>query len=75
MSTFNLNGEKVDSMSSYYPVISALIFSVAAIVNLTRALKQWPVQVGPLKVPMCASWIAFPVATLMAIWGFTQLSH
>ena len=39
-------------MSSYYPVISALIFSVAAIGNLTRALKQWPVQVGPLRVPM-----------------------
>jgi len=54
-------------MSSYYPVISALIFSVAAIGNLTRALKQWPVQVGPLRVPMFVSWIVFPTATLMAI--------
>jgi hypothetical protein len=75
MSTVNLNEEKADSMSSYYPVISALIFSVAAIANLTRALKQWPVQVGPLRVPVFASWIAFPVATLMAIWGFTQPSQ
>jgi hypothetical protein len=75
MNTFDLNEEKVNDMSSYYPIISALIFSVAAIANLTRALKQWPVQVGPLKVPMFASWIAFPVATLMAIWGFTQLSQ
>jgi len=60
-------------MSSYYLVISALIFSVAAIGNLTRVLKQWPVRVGPLKVPMFASWIVFPVATSMAIWGFMQL--
>jgi hypothetical protein len=60
-------------MSSYYPVISALIFSVAPIGNLTRALKQWPVQVGPLRVPMFVSWIVFPTATLMAIWGFMQL--
>jgi hypothetical protein len=33
------------------------------------------VQVGPIKVPMFASWIAFPVATLMAIWGFMQISQ
>ena len=62
-------------MSSYYPLISALIFSAAAIGNLTRALKQWSVQVGPLRVPMFASWIVFPVATLMAIWGFMQMSQ
>jgi len=62
-------------MSSYYPVISALIFSVAAIGNFTRVLKQWPVQVGPLKVPMFVSWIVFPAATLMSIWGFMQSSQ
>jgi hypothetical protein len=33
------------------------------------------VQVGPIKVPIFASWIAFPVATLMAIWGFMQISQ
>ena len=75
MSTLNVNEEKAEIMSSYYPVISALIFSVAAIVNLTRVLKQWPVQVGSLKVPMLASWIVFPFATLMAIWGFLQSSQ
>jgi hypothetical protein len=31
------------------------------------------VQVGPLRVPMFVSWIVFPTATLMAIWGFMQL--
>jgi hypothetical protein len=67
MSTLNVNEEKINNMSSYYPVISALIFSVAAIGNLTRVLKQWPVQVGPLKVPMFVSWIVFPAATLIAL--------
>jgi len=52
-----------------------LIFAVVAVGHLTRLLKRWPVQIGPVSVPMSVSWIGLPIAALISIWGFMQLGH
>ena len=62
-------------MSSYYAAVSALIFAVVAVGHLTRLLKRWPVQIGPLSVSMSVSRIGLPIAALISIWGFMQLGH
>ena len=62
-------------MSSYYAAVSALIFSVVAVVHLVRLSKGWSVQIGTLSVPMSASWFGLVVSGLLAIWGFLQVGH
>jgi hypothetical protein len=61
-------------MSSYYAVISALIFAVVAIGHLIRLLNRWTVQLGPFSVPMSISWAGL-VISLLSIWGFMQVAH
>ena len=60
-------------MSNYYAAVSALIFTVVAFGHLVRIIKRWAVQIGPLSVSMSVSWVGLVIASLLAIWGFTQL--
>jgi len=60
-------------MSNYYVAVSAPIFALVAIAHLVRLIKRWTVDIGPYEVPISISWAGFVVATLLAIWGFTQL--
>ena len=62
-------------MSNSYAAVSALIFAVVALAHIVRIIKQWTMRIGSLSVSMSVSWIGFVVATLMAIWGFMQLSQ
>jgi hypothetical protein len=62
-------------MSNYYAAVSALIFTVVAFVHLARIIKRWAVQIGPLSVSMSVSWVGLVIASLLAIWGFTQLGQ
>jgi hypothetical protein len=41
-----------------------------AIIQLVRAINEWPVQIGPFAVPVWFSWIAFVVAGALAAWAF-----
>jgi len=59
-------------MSNSYAAVSALVFTIVAIVHLARLVKSWPVQVGSFAVPMSLSWVGLPVSMLLAIWGFMQ---
>jgi hypothetical protein len=52
-----------------YEVVSAAVFAVVCIVQLLRALNQWPVQIGDLQIPVWASWLAAVLAGLLAAWG------
>jgi hypothetical protein len=61
-------------MSNSYAVVSALIFTVVAIMHVVRIINRWPVVVGPYSVSVNVSWEALIVAALLAIWGFIQLS-
>jgi hypothetical protein len=64
-----------ENKMSAYAAVTALIFAIVAVAHIVRITKRWAVQIGPLSVPLSASWIGFAVAALLAIWGFTQLGQ
>jgi hypothetical protein len=53
-----------------YVQVSGLFFSLLAIVQLTRLLLQWPVQVASVNVPLRASALAALVTASFAAWAF-----
>ena len=57
-----------------YALITALIFSLVAILHALRIFKGWTVQIGPHSVSMTVSWAGLVVAALLAIWGFSLSS-
>ena len=56
-----------------YAILTALLFTFVAIMHGWRIYNRWPVQIGPHSISMNVSWIGLFVATLLAIWGFSQL--
>jgi hypothetical protein len=58
-----------------FTVLSAAIFAVVAVLQLTRALFGWAITVdmgwGPASVPLWPNWVAFAVFALLAWLGFT----
>ena len=60
-------------MSNAYAAVSALIFTIVAVMHLVRIICRWSVVIGPRNISMNASWAGLVVAALLAIWGFTQL--
>ena len=57
-------------MLSRYAIVSGVVFGVIALMQLVRAMNQWPVQVGSFNVPVWASWIAALVAGSLCLWAF-----
>ena len=53
-----------------YALLAALIFTLVAVLQLTRAVAGWPIAVGTVSVPLWASWVAFVVAAVLAWLGF-----
>jgi hypothetical protein len=60
---------KEGTMRSYERV-SATVFGVVSVAQLTRAVLALPAQVGGYVIPVWASFIAFAVTGVLAIWGF-----
>lgn len=60
------------SGSQAYCRVSALIFSVVALLQAYRAMLGFPLHVGQFDIPIAASWFAAVVAGAMAIWGWRQ---
>jgi hypothetical protein len=56
-----------------YAFITAIIFSIVAIMHSWRIYNRWPVTIGPHSVSMNVSWAGLVVAALLAIWGFSLL--
>jgi uncharacterized membrane protein YecN with MAPEG domain len=54
-----------------YALITALIFTLVAILHGWGIFKGWTVQIGPHSVSMTVSWVGLIVAALLAIWGFS----
>ena len=57
-------------MSHKYVVVSGALFGVVAVLQAVRALNQWPLRVGPLDIPVWASWIGMVVAGSLCAWAF-----
>ena len=53
-----------------YEQVSGAFFSFLAIMQLTRAVLGWPIQVAAVAVPVWASVVAFLVTGSLAIWAF-----
>ena len=52
-----------------YVQVSGVFFGLLALVQLTRALSGWPVQVATVAVPIWASGIAFVITASFAAWA------
>jgi hypothetical protein len=53
-----------------YARFSGVFFSLLALVQLTRVVLRWPVQVADVTVPVWASALAFVIAATFAVWAF-----
>jgi len=53
-----------------YVQISGAFFSLLALVQLTRTVLRWPVQVDGVVIPVWVSGLAFFIASTFAIWAF-----
>lgn len=60
-------------MTSRYILVSGCVFGIVAIVQLVRALNQWPVQVSTFDVPVAFSWLAAAVTGSLCAWAFGSL--
>jgi hypothetical protein len=53
-----------------YEQVSGVFFSILAIVQLTRVIAGWEVNVANIVIPAWASVAAFLVAGSFAVWAF-----
>jgi len=53
-----------------YEQVSGTVFAVVALVQLTRIVLGWPVQVDLFTVPIWFSVVAFLVTGGLAVWAF-----
>jgi len=56
-----------------YLVISATVFAVVATAHLVRAIKAWPITIGPWNVPMDISWLGAVAAAALSLWAIVLL--
>jgi hypothetical protein len=56
--------------ASHYSLLVALIFALAAILQIVRAVKRLPVTIGQTSIPVWASWVACGVAITLAWLGY-----
>ena len=59
-------------MSAKYVLVSGLFFGLIALLQLLRALNQWPLQVGAWQIPVWASWVAAAIAGSFSLWAFAS---
>lgn len=52
-----------------YVQISGVFFALLALVQLTRTLSGWPVQVASVTIPIWASAVAFAITASFATWA------
>ena len=53
-----------------YELASGMFFTLLALVQLTRILFAWPVQVAGVQIPMWPSALACFIAGAFAVWAF-----
>lgn len=53
-----------------YELVSGTVFAVVSLLQLTRTVLGWPVQVDLFTVPIWFSGVAFLITGGLAIWAF-----
>jgi len=56
-----------------YLVISATVFAVVAVAHLIRAIKAWPIAIGPWNVPVELSWLGAVASGALSGWAILLL--
>jgi hypothetical protein len=56
-----------------YERVSGTFFLLLAIIQLTRVIRGWPVQVAGTTVPVWASVVAFFITGSFALWAYRAL--
>jgi hypothetical protein len=54
-----------------YLLVTAVIFSLIALLHLVRIIFGWSAMLGSWSVPMWLSWVALIVAGALAYFGFS----
>jgi hypothetical protein len=57
-----------------YLYVSAAIFGIVALVHIIRAMSGWAFQIGPMEVPVSASWVGFVITGAFAAWAIRLAS-
>ena len=52
-----------------YLIVSALIFGLVALIHLVRAFNSWSFVIGPVTIPVLASWVGFIITASMCLWA------
>lgn len=58
-----------------YLLISAIIFSLVALLHLVRLFTHWSFQIGAMTVPLWGSWLAVLIGATLSIWAFRLFSQ
>ena len=53
-----------------YAQISGFLFTLVSLLQLTRSLLGWPIQIATVSVPVWVSVIAFLVTGFLGFWAF-----
>jgi len=53
-----------------YPLVSGIVFGIVAVLQLIRAVNQWPVHIASFAAPVWVSWIAAAITGGLCFWAF-----
>jgi hypothetical protein len=56
-----------------YLLASATVFGIVALVHVLRLCNGWPAQLGPVSIPLAASWLGVAVPGALSACGFLLL--
>lgn len=63
----------LENTTHVYLWISATIFGLVAVIHLVRVLNGWAFAVGPISIPISASWIGFAITAALCGWAIRLL--
>ena len=59
----------LQNTNQIYLVVSAIIFGLVAAIHLVRALNSWSFVIGPITIPILASWVGFILTAALCLWA------
>ncbi|HJN53125.1 MAG: hypothetical protein QGI68_06570 [Pseudomonadales bacterium] len=62
-----------DTSVQGFLLVAGLVFGVVSLIHLVRAINSWEFVIGPLDLPVTASWVGFLVTLGLCLWAFWLL--
>lgn len=57
-----------------YYLITAIVFTIIAVVHLIRGFAGWEANMGGVDIPLWVSWVAVVIAGYLAVRGYMHTS-